>query len=418
MPRINAAEAARLLGVSVPTLYAYVSRGLLASHADGRTRQRGYDADEVRLLARRRADAKRAGGVAERSLDWGVPVLESSITQIVGGRPHYRGRDAIGLAASASLETVAALLWDCPAERLATQPALAGPELARWQSWLRDWADCAPLERALAMLPACAARLPRRWAPGEQARQEVAVALLRATLAALAGGLPCARPAHLQLAEAWKLDTRHAELLRAALVLCADHELNPSTFAVRCIASTGTHLFGAIAGGLAALAGPRHGGETVRARALLDEAARAADLDRYLAIRLAHDERGEGGRTRLAGFGHPLYPDGDPRAGALLGMLHEHAGLDAAAREALRSALAVLDGVAAATGERPTVDFALALLERALALPEGAAFTLFAAGRAAGWIAHALEQQREGKLIRPRARYVGVDPLDVDPAGA
>ncbi|NIF92945.1 citrate/2-methylcitrate synthase, partial [Burkholderia sp. Cy-637] len=90
----------------------------------------------------------------------------------------------------------------------------------------------------------------------------------------------------------------------------------------------------------------------------------------------------------------------------------------AAAREALRSALAVLEGVAAATGERPTVDFALALLERVLALPEGAAFTLFAAGRAAGWIAHALEQQREGKLIRPRARYVGVDPLDADPAGA
>ncbi|MEK6350499.1 MAG: citrate/2-methylcitrate synthase [Burkholderia sp.] len=406
MPRISATDAARQLGVSLPTLYAYVSRGLLASYPDGRSKRRHYDADEVTLLARRRADAKRAGGVAERSLDFGVPVLESRITRIADGRPRYRGHDAIALAGRASLEDTAALLWECEPARLGAEPVLAGIDAAQWQRWLGDWADCPPLDRALVMLPAAAARLPRVWASGPDARLDVAVALLRATLAALAGAMPSAQPAHRQLAAAWGLrGARAASLLRAALVLCADHELNPSTFAVRCIASTGTHLFGAIAGGLAALSGPRHGGETVRVRALLEEAARAADLDRYLAIRLAHDERDDGGRTRLAGFGHPLYPDGDPRCIALVEMLREQAGT----QPALRQGLAVAARVEAATGERPTVDFALALIERVLALPEGASFVLFAAGRTAGWIAHALEQQRDGKLIRPRARYVGSD---------
>ncbi|WP_302478347.1 citrate/2-methylcitrate synthase, partial [Burkholderia ubonensis] len=78
-------------------------------------------------------------------------------------------------------------------------------------------------------------------------------------------------------------------------------------------------------------------------------------------------------------------------------------------RPALRAALALAARVEAATGQRPTIDYALAALERTLALPDGATFTLFAAGRTAGWIAHALEQYADGKLIRPRARYVGSD---------
>ncbi|WP_006489668.1 MerR family DNA-binding transcriptional regulator, partial [Burkholderia cenocepacia] len=119
MTSLSAQEAAGMLGVSVSTLYAYVSRGLLRSLPDGATKRRRYDANEVRLLARRRADAKRAGGVAERSLDWGVPVLESRITQIADGRLRYRGADAIALADAATLEETAARLWDCPPARLA-----------------------------------------------------------------------------------------------------------------------------------------------------------------------------------------------------------------------------------------------------------------------------------------------------------
>jgi citrate synthase len=407
MTLVSAPEAARILGVSVSTLYSYVSRGLLRSLPDGASKRRRYDADEVRLLARRRADAKRAGAVAERSLDWGVPVLESRITQIADGRLRYRGIDAIALADGATLEEAAATLWDCPPARLAAASLTSsGFDASQWDDWARRWASLAPLERALVLLPAAAASLPRLWAQGRDAQLDSAALLLRVTAAALVGRMPTDAPIHRQLAAAWRVRTRaEADLLRRALVLCADHELNPSTFAVRCIASTGTHLFGAIAGGLAALSGPRHGGETLRAGALLDEAARAADLDRYVARRIAHDECAAGGRTALSGFAHPLYPDGDPRAHALLD------ALDVAVpdRAPLRNARALAARVEAATGLRPTIDFALAVLERTLALPDGAAFALFAAGRTAGWIAHALEQYADGKLIRPRARYVGND---------
>lgn len=211
---------------------------------------------------------------------------------------------------------------------------------------------------------------------------------------------------HRQFAAAWRLtDPRDAELLRMALVLCADHELNPSTFAVRCIASTGAPLFGAIAGGLAALSGPRHGGETLRVAALLDGAAAARDLERYVAARIAAYECEPDARTRLPGFGHPLYPDGDPRATLLLDALVARASPNAA----LDGALSLVEAAQAALGDKPTIDFALVALERTLALPPRAAFALFAAGRVAGWIAHALEQRADGKLIRPRARYVGVD---------
>ncbi|PRH41552.1 citrate synthase [Burkholderia vietnamiensis] len=407
MRSLSAPQAADILGVSISTLYAYVSRGLLRSLPDGASKRRRYDADEVRLLARRRADAKRAGGVAERSLDWGVPVLESRITQIADGRLYYRGIDALTLAHDATLEETAARLWDCaPARLAAASLASTGFDAAQWSDWARRWAHLAPLERTLVLLPAAAASLPGRWAPGCDAQLDTAALLLRVTAAALAGVAPRDAPVHRQLAAAWGIRRRaDADLLRRALVLCADHELNPSTFAVRCIASTGTHLFGAIAGGLAALSGPRHGGETLRAGALLDEAAHAADLDRYLAQRLAHDERSEGARTALAGFAHPLYPDGDPRARALLDALCA----TQPERQPLRAAGALAARVEAATGLRPTIDFALAVLERTLALPAGAAFTLFAAGRTAGWIAHAIEQYADGKLIRPRARYVGSD---------
>jgi citrate synthase len=232
---------------------------------------------------------------------------------------------------------------------------------------------------------------------------------MRLLAAAMISAAPSNEPLHRQLASAWQVRNRQqAGLLRAALVACADHELNASTFTVRCITSTGTHLFGAVAGGLAALAGPRHGGETVRIAALLEEASRAPDLDRYLANRLTRDEPGAQGPL-LSGFGHPLYPDGDPRARLLLGMLADCAPARSPLGDVLRLARTVRD----TTGAEPTVDFALAAIERVLGLPAGAAFTLFAVGRVVGWIAHAMEQTRDGRLIRPRARYIG----DYDAAG-
>jgi citrate synthase len=221
--------------------------------------------------------------------------------------------------------------------------------------------------------------------------------LVRTLLGCVAGVPPAAAPLHLQLARAWRLDSKAADLIRRVLVLCADHELNASSFTARCVASTGASLRAAVIGGLAALSGGRHGGMTGRIETFwrsLDEANLAVDLRR----RLAADEA-------LAGFGHPLYPAGDTRAAVLLEPILPHFPL---ARELVAAAGDL-------TGHAPNIDFALVTLRRFLKLPEGSAFGLFALGRSVGWIAHAIEQRQTGQLIRPRAVYTG--PLPDHAAG-
>jgi citrate synthase len=168
--------------------------------------------------------------------------------------------------------------------------------------------------------------------------------------------------------------------------------LNASTYAMRVVASTRAPLGACILAGLAALVGPLHGGMTNEVRAMLADPAVTADPAGAVAIRLARGER-------VPGFGHPLYPDGDPRAAALLSRL-------APRPDAQR----LIDAMQAMTGIAPNIDFALLALEQRLRLPSGAAFALFAVGRTVGWIAHALEQWRDGTLIRPRAVY----PTPVD----
>src|SRR5207344_590095 len=110
---LSSKEAARRLGVSAPTLYAYVSRGLLRSEAVDGQRQRRYRADDIARLKRRRDVGRKAESIANHALDFGTPVLESSLTLIENNRLYYCGRDAAALARTASLEDIARLLWAC-----------------------------------------------------------------------------------------------------------------------------------------------------------------------------------------------------------------------------------------------------------------------------------------------------------------
>jgi citrate synthase len=198
-------------------------------------------------------------------------------------------------------------------------------------------------------------------------------------------------PIHARLARAWGNDAAGAELIRKALVLLADHELNASTFAVRVTASTRASLAACVMAGLAALSGPLHGGMTRRVLALMRE-AESQGIAQAVAARLAAG-------SPLPGFGHPLYPDGDPRAGPLLDAFEAPAAY-ALARET----------IVALTGQEPNIDFALTAMAAAFGWDDEVPFQLFAAARCTGWIAHALEQNETGRLIRPRARYVGPPP--------
>jgi len=394
---LSSQDAARRLGVSAATLYAYVSRGLLRSEAvDGR-RERRYRADDISRLKRRRDVGRKAESIANHALDFGTPVLESALTLIEDSRLYYRGVDAAQLARTAALEDVARLLWGCD-DRPFAPDNLPPMTTALRRAWLAA-ATLAPVDRCLVVLPAAAALDHPSWVEDRSAMLETGVRVLRLLAAAVTARPPSALPIHEQLAIAWKVPADRAPILRAVLVLLADHEFNASAFAARVVASTGANLYGATIAGLAALNGPRHGGATRRVAALFDEVKGAADLDAELARLLRS-------RVYIAGFGHPLYPDGDVRAATLFALLRETVpgSPDLAFAERLAATVERL------IDRKANVDFTTVAVERALGLPKDSALAMFLLGRTVGWIAHALEQAAHGALIRPRARYTGPRP--------
>jgi citrate synthase len=228
---------------------------------------------------------------------------------------------------------------------------------------------------------------------------EAGVRVLRLLTAAVTAAPPSAAPVHEQLCEAWRVPAAHASIIRAALILSADHEFNASAFAARVVASTGANLYGATMAGLAAINGPRHGGLTRRVAALFDDVRQTPDLETELANRLR-------ARVFIPGFGHQLYPDGDIRAATLFAVLREVVpqSLELAFAERLAGAVERL------IDRKSNVDFTTVTVERVLGLPRDSALALFLLGRTVGWIAHALEQAEHGALIRPRARYTGPPP--------
>ncbi|MGE0360919.1 MAG: citrate synthase family protein [Vicinamibacterales bacterium] len=396
-PWIGAEAAAGLLGVSRATLYAYVSRGRIRSQAvAGRMRERQYARDDVERLRRRADERKHPDHVAARSLDWGLPVLESAIALIDGQRLYYRGYDAVALARERTFEEVASLVWTGQFGRIAERPreSVASARSRR----LPPQATLPFIGRAQSALAAAAAGDPAAFDTRPAAVVRCGDRILRvlvqaATLEPAAGRTPDAA-----LARAWRLASPAADLLRRVLVLCADHELNVSSFTARCAASAGASPYGAVIAALAALEGPKHGGASARAEAMLHELRRERSLRQALAGRL---QRGES----IDGFGHPLYPDGDPRATAIFDWLRAWSP-----RADLRFVGDVARVATTVTGEHPNLDFALAAVARVLRLPAGAPLMLFAIGRTVGWIGHAIEQYASGQLIRPRAKYVGVTP--------
>ncbi len=389
---LSAADAASRLGVTRQTLYAYVSRGLLAAMPGVDHRESRYSREAVDRLALDSRRGRKPGEIAKATLDWGLPVLQSRLTLIDRGRLYYRGQDVAGLAATLQVESVAALLWGLSERDAFGASAPTMGKNSQTELWRRAG------ERAgdgLISLLALATR-DDDTAEWRDERSELAAgcgALVRMLAACMLGAAPDAAPIHRQCANAWRLDEQGADLVRTALILCADHELNASSFTARCIASTGASLRGAVLGGLAALSGSRHGGTTARVEALWRSLEGEAKPSLILREMLAAG-------VEIPGFGHPLYPDGDPRATAIL----------AGCASASPRAGAIADANYDLTRRRPNVDFALVALRRSLSLPDGAAFGLFALGRSIGWIAQALEQRADGGLIRPRAVYIGPAP--------
>lgn len=418
---LSARQAAQELGITPATLYAYVSRGLIRSEEVPGTRTRRYRKEDVLGLKQRKEFRSDPAKATASTLNWGIPVLDSAITLIAGGQPHYRGQPAVQLATTRSVEEVAALIW------LGDFGPLPAPEpLGRRKSRVADVsgriADLAPFDRLQVLLPLAAAEDPAAFDLRPPAVLGTAARILRLlpaittgdfsdrrgspARARTEGGSAQGRPAGGQLADtlarAWAPGVAAArDLIGAALIVAADHELNVSAFAARCVASAGANPYAVVSAGLAALGGSKHGGHCDRVEALFEQAGSPAKAHACVAGRL---RRGE----PIPGCGQRLYPAGDPRGALLLDLA---AGAFPGSPE-----LALARSIAAALldlmEERPSIDFGLVTLSRVLGLPAGGAITLFAIGRSIGWLGHAMEQYRLDSMIRPRARYVGPDPID------
>lgn len=369
---VRADEAARLLGVTKATLYAYVSRGRLerSTGPDGRTSL--FVREEVEQLAAR---SRGAPSGPPPTIDVQV---SSGVTVIDEHSLRYRGHDVAELATDRSFEDVAELLWD----RAGTQH----DSPVRWPAPDRGDRDALAGVGGLDVTPigrlAVAAHVLGRRHPDEEPADAA-----RRMLLAVPGVLGSPRrtgPFAVRLVHAWR--TRPSADLVAAvdasLVLLADHELATSTLAVRIAASVRADPFIAFASGFAAMEGALHGTASSAAHRFLEECA-ASGPAATIARRRAR-------RSQLPGFGHKVYRSVDPR----FLVLREHL------RRLDPDRASLLDDVVAEAGRvvvhQPNVDLALGALTWTTGLDPGT--PIFAVARIAGWGAHYAEEIEESPV--------------------
>jgi citrate synthase len=321
----------------------------------------------------------------------------------------YRGQLAIDLAASDTpFESVAELLWtgNLPTESASWIAQDFPMSVAGLRRLLPD--DLPPLVALAVLVPLLASWDPARFAVRSEAIAPRARILLRRLAAALALGRD--KQAFKEAFEGGSVaeavaaalgsstGTEGVAAINRALVLCADHELNASAFAARVAASTGADIYACVSAALSTLSGPRHGGAASRVEALINEIGGPEDVERVVNERASRGEPVEG-------FGHPLYPQGDPRGEMLVELAREVAPRS----RPVRTCLALVDAMERRGRGGATIDVGLVALSSALELRARSAVGVFAVGRCAGWVAHAKEQYEAGYVVRPRARYLARD---------
>lgn len=197
-----------------------------------------------------------------------------------------------------------------------------------------------------------------------------------------------------------------ARALCTYLVTVSDHGMNASTFAARVVASTQSDLVSSVVAAVGALKGPLHGGAPGPVLDMLDAIGEPSRAEAFIAGELARGQR-------IMGMGHRVYRVRDPRAQVLekatlalvdAGVRNDRLALARAVEKVATSALAAKYPTRSL---QANVEFYTAILLDAVGLPRAAFTPTFAVGRVAGWCAHVVEQQANGRLIRPESRYVG-----------
>lgn len=412
---VDAKTAAALLGVKLQTLYAYVSRGLIsAAPSNGKRGSLYKRADVEALRGGRPAMAQPAaphGGDAQDYLTrWSTgTTLATAVTSISAEGPRYRGKLATVLVSRRrSFEDCVDLLWSgmLPDEAMPWDAPLLPPPFLATIEGVYPLARGSCSRQLLSLLAGSyAAAIGRKpetalGAPilaGRQMLQILAPGLgfLRRTprYQPIDRPMPIARVIARSAGIVASEDALHA--INACLILSADHELAPSTFAARVAASAAADLFSCVISGLGTFEGPMTGLGCDEPERLLKAARTPAEYVATLREAMARQEP-------VLGYNHPVYPAGDPRALLLLQLARDLDGGDGAA---LR--LACIDAATAELQLAPSLAVGLIAVSSALRLPGEAAGMLMALGRVSGWIAHILEQRLTRTLILPRTRYIG-----------
>jgi citrate synthase len=360
---VNAKQACEAVGITAASLYAYVSRGLVRTTPDPTDARRSlYNRRDIETLIDRKKRSRSRSDIAQSTIDWGEPILRSGVSQIQDGRLFYRKQDVVELSESSSVEAVAALLT-----------GMRDADFADRASVAHENTGLDPLGRITVAVAAEAAQQVGNDGPR---RAEHLIGCVIAAGCGV-GALPN-EPIHHQVSRGLGVPREGTDVIRKALILCADHELNPSSYAARIAASTGANLASALLVGVATFNGPKHGRMPNSCAQWLDKLPGAINM--------------HSSKLPPPGFGHRLYPDGDIRASNLL----EVCAVPAVWQRKT-------DDVLQLTGHRPNVTFAIACIERRFGLPTGSGSALFAVSRSIGWISHILEQRKSGSQIRPRA---------------
>lgn len=363
---MTAKEVCETLNISRQTLYAYVSRGKVrASAQKGDARKSLYHAHDVDTLVASKKRGRSRRAIAKSTQNFGEPILRSEISHIDQENLYYRGHDAIKLSQTATFEDIAKLLLDIELEPLHEQNF----ELVKGRnSFERMFAATADLA------------ISKKIRPSKNPYN----AIIKYLLASICNTTTLSdEPIHVQLAKYFSDNVDFIDVTRRCLVLCADHELNPSAYTARIAASTDANIPTCILAALSTFSGTKHGSMTSMARWWVGRAAMKNDDQQAAFIKAVKSP---------PGFGHPIYAQTDPRTEELIKHFEMPEGWESISKQVIKTHKVY-----------PNLDFSLAAMEKSFKLRPKTGQTLFAFGRILGWIAHAEEQRKSGKLIRPRA---------------
>lgn len=407
---LTAREVSELIGIKPQTVYAYVSRGWLRAIAQPATREKLYLRDDVEKLRTRSSARAGHGASAAAALRWGEPVITSSITEITLAGPRYRGHLATQLARQGcSFEATADLLWTGMWDQRTvswSRHALPPGFSKVVASYLKDFSPqvlCGRFAMIVQLLADTQGGNPEVALGTTIAAARQILQVIAGSFGLLEGGSSFVdwRPGdYIADVLTRALGLEESETLRhgldAALTLAADHELALPSFVARVVASSGANLNACVLSGIMAFEGPLTGIGTSGVEDLVLSCGSKAKLKKEILLACKQGRQ-------LAGFDHPLYPQGDPRAQYLMDFVRMMKQVPASAHALLE----VLDELRSGAGIFPGFPAGLVALQLALGLPPRCASALFLLGRIAGLAAHVQEQRLAAFFIRPRAKYVG-----------